>query len=146
MFKVVQKISSKICLPLSEVIDPLVLVTIDERCLAVEVINHNYVIEEEVSPLPHSVRHCGVSIIIIIRTLAAIVFASPAFFTHWADYSVQLRICVALVTVLFFYFKQANGVGYECNCPPGYTGDRCQSEIDECQSNPCLNGEQFRLS
>ncbi|CAH1253081.1 VWDE [Branchiostoma lanceolatum] len=28
---------------------------------------------------------------------------------------------------------------YACVCP-GYTGDVCETEVDECQSNPCVNG------
>ncbi|XP_064799117.1 versican core protein-like [Oncorhynchus masou masou] len=27
-----------------------------------------------------------------------------------------------------------------CVCAPGYTGQRCQTDVDECQSNPCANG------
>ncbi|XP_067673802.1 uncharacterized protein [Haliotis asinina] len=27
-----------------------------------------------------------------------------------------------------------------CTCKPGYTGDKCETEIDYCMSNPCLNG------
>jgi hypothetical protein len=27
-----------------------------------------------------------------------------------------------------------------CTCPPGYTGTRCDYQIDVCQSNPCING------
>ncbi|XP_071322114.1 versican core protein [Trachinotus anak] len=27
-----------------------------------------------------------------------------------------------------------------CVCSPGYTGQLCETDVDECQSNPCLNG------
>ncbi|XP_030006711.1 versican core protein isoform X1 [Sphaeramia orbicularis] len=27
-----------------------------------------------------------------------------------------------------------------CMCAPGYTGQYCETDVDECQSNPCLNG------
>eukprot|EP01147_Barroeca_monosierra_P007681 gene7681-608_t len=29
---------------------------------------------------------------------------------------------------------------FQCNCVPGFTGVFCEIEIDECESNPCLNG------
>jgi len=28
---------------------------------------------------------------------------------------------------------------FRCACAAGYTGDRCETNIDECASNPCQN-------
>lgn len=27
--------------------------------------------------------------------------------------------------------------GYQCLCPPGYVGERCEGDVNECLSNPC---------
>ncbi|XP_037601567.1 protein crumbs homolog 2 isoform X1 [Cebus imitator] len=37
-----------------------------------------------------------------------------------------------------FSFRHA--VGFLCLCPPGFEGADCSVEVDECASQPCLNG------
>ncbi|XP_075865142.1 protein crumbs homolog 2 [Microcebus murinus] len=37
-----------------------------------------------------------------------------------------------------FSFRHA--AGFLCHCPPGFEGDDCSVDVDECASQPCLNG------
>ena len=32
---------------------------------------------------------------------------------------------------------------FNCNCPTGFSGVRCDYNIDDCLATPCVNGMQF---
>ena len=34
---------------------------------------------------------------------------------------------------------------YRCQCAPGYTGQYCSAEVDECASYPCLRGTKRKF-
>jgi hypothetical protein len=49
--------------------------------------------------------------------------------------------CVfGLLHPLFCLSLQHNSNGYQCQCPAGFVGVLCQSNVNECSSQPCLNG------
>ena len=35
---------------------------------------------------------------------------------------------------------------YSCDCLPAFTGDDCDDEVDECLSDPCVNGGTCHVS
>ncbi|XP_033110748.1 cubilin-like [Anneissia japonica] len=37
-------------------------------------------------------------------------------------------------------FQMTSGSSYICICNPGYSGNNCQNNVNECSSNPCQNG------
>ncbi|XP_068104249.1 protein crumbs homolog 2 isoform X1 [Hyperolius riggenbachi] len=37
-------------------------------------------------------------------------------------------------------FRYNNAAGYVCRCQPGFAGENCSQNIDECESDPCKNG------
>ena len=42
----------------------------------------------------------------------------------------------------FIYYRTCIPLAssFLCNCAPGWNGNACQTQINECDSNPCLNG------
>ena len=41
---------------------------------------------------------------------------------------------------LILYITQDRINGYMCTCEAGWTGERCDINIDDCAHNPCQNG------
>ncbi|XP_068222449.1 protein crumbs isoform X2 [Palaemon carinicauda] len=42
---------------------------------------------------------------------------------------------------VFTNFSYETAGGFICECLPGFTGDYCEINIDECASDPCINGD-----
>jgi len=74
------------------------------------------------------------------------VFAKCGSYRDQAAYvSGALNSGVGTTNLTMMYFDPTvNGHGCTytalCNCPPGYSGASCQTQIDECASAPCQNG------
>lgn len=45
-----------------------------------------------------------------------------------------------LTSALLISQATTSAPGYTCNCNPGWQGPICDQNINECLSNPCLNG------
>ena len=73
-------------------------------------------------------------------------------YIHFVDSSIDIRYinCCSFVTILhynmtdcmyIFVLLPQDGVNsYTCNCAPGWVGQRCEIDFDDCSSSPCQNG------
>ena len=61
--------------------------------------------------------------------------------TSFLNITVSLVVCPCQNGSCVPHPNKPRGSGYyECDCVPGFTGDKCETNIDECQSYPCLRG------
>lgn len=61
--------------------------------------------------------------------------------------SVELLVCLSLSLSdpCLNGGSCVDGVGgFSCDCRPGFDGERCEAEMDECASQPCRNGAMCR--
>lgn len=62
------------------------------------------------------------------------------FFYSFSFNKKYLKIEERNITLNFLVSSQDLVNGYRCICSPGYAGDHCEKDINECASNPCMNG------
>ena len=55
-------------------------------------------------------------------------------------------LSACLVGLIFCVVFQDLVDGYQCTCTPGWTGDRCRMEINECGPSPCENNATCYVS
>ena len=63
-------------------------------------------------------------------------FCQPKLTNKYIAFKLCYLICCVLAFWITFYLLAG---GYLCFCRPGYYGNHCEKEINECQSSPCRN-------
>ena len=52
---------------------------------------------------------------------------------------------ISVLTKSYIHFQDRVN-GFDCQCASGYYGDQCETETDECASNPCQNAIRCHVS
>lgn len=58
-----------------------------------------------------------------------------------------LSTCMVAPCTVHFHSVLQNTYGsFTCDCASGFTGSKCDEEVDECESGPCQNGATCYVS
>jgi len=77
-----------------------------------------------------------------LRSLYTQSHSSAFFFLSFKQFSSSLTLSQAHCIVTRHRAIPLAFLSHRCDCTPGYVGEHCDIDFDDCQDNKCKNGAQ----